>query len=59
VAETATPGATLAAIHWRGETDYPQTGDAVHRAIGLHPAFSKHGGWLEASFRLDIFERRR
>jgi hypothetical protein len=56
-AATTVAGATLVAVHWRGETDYPQTGDAVHDAIGAHPAFGHRGGYCEALFRLDWYER--
>ncbi|MDQ6617181.1 MAG: nodulation S family protein [Actinomycetota bacterium] len=57
-AETTVTGATLIAVHWRGETDYPLTGDAVHEAIGAHGAFENRGGYCETLFRLDVFERR-
>ncbi|MDQ1358129.1 MAG: hypothetical protein QOF20_1887 [Acidimicrobiaceae bacterium] len=56
-AETMVAGATLVAVHWRGETDYPLTGDAVHRAIGGHRAFDHRGGYCETLFRLDVFDR--
>jgi hypothetical protein len=56
-AETMVAGAALVAVHWRGETDYPHTGDAVHRTIGGHRAFEHRGGYCEALFRLDVFDR--
>lgn len=56
-AATMVAGATLIAIHWRGPTDYPLTGDAVHQLIGDHGAFEHRGGYCEALFRLDTFER--
>ncbi len=54
-AATMTPGATLAAVHWRGATDYPLTGDAVHQIIGEHRLFHHCGGYCEPLFRLDIY----
>jgi hypothetical protein len=57
-AATTAAGGTLVAVHWRGETDYPQTGDAVHRAIGAHRGFEHRGGYCEALFRLDLYQRR-
>lgn len=57
-AETMPTDATLLAVHWRGETNYPQSGDAVHEAIGAHGAFVAHGGYQEARFRLDLYQRR-
>jgi SAM-dependent methyltransferase len=57
-AATTAAGATLLAVHWRGETDYPQTGDAVHQAIGAHRAFERRGGYSETLFRVDVYRRR-
>jgi SAM-dependent methyltransferase len=56
-AETMVAGATLVAVHWRGETDYPQAGDAVHRTIGAHRAFGHCGGYRQAEFLLDVYQR--
>ncbi|MDQ1394352.1 MAG: hypothetical protein QOF30_3329 [Acidimicrobiaceae bacterium] len=56
-AETTVAGATLVAVHWRGETDYPLSGDGVHRAIGAHPGFEHRGGYCEVQFRLDVYDR--
>jgi len=56
---TMVAGATLVAVHWRGPTDYPMTGDAVHQAIGAHPAFEHRSGYCEDLFRLDVYERHR
>jgi SAM-dependent methyltransferase len=52
---SAAPGATLLAVHWRGVTDYPLTGDQTHRLIdatsGLHHVV-RH---LEEEFVLDVW----
>jgi hypothetical protein len=58
-ADTTEDGATLVAVHWRGETDYPLSGDAVHRTISADAAFGHVGGYRESEFRLDVYERRR
>jgi SAM-dependent methyltransferase len=54
-AATMTSGATLVAVHWRGPTDHPLTGDAVHQIIGDHRLFQHRGGYCEPLFRLDIY----
>lgn len=56
-ADTTVAGATLLAVHWRGPTDYPLTGDQVHQQIGQHGAFEHQAGYREALFRLDVFQR--
>ena len=56
-AETAAAGATLVAVHWRGATDYPLSGDAVHQAIDDHGSFTHLGGYREPLFRLDTYRR--
>jgi hypothetical protein len=57
-AETMVAEATLVAVHWRGPTDYPLTGDAVHETIHAHWAFEPQGGYCDALFRLDVYQRR-
>ncbi len=54
-AATMEPGATLVAVHWRGETDYPLSGDAVHGIIADHSSFQRFGGYVEDLFRIDIY----
>lgn len=56
-AETTVAGATLIAVHWRGATDYPLTGDAVHQAIHDHGAFEHLCCYREPLFRLDSYRR--
>jgi predicted TPR repeat methyltransferase len=57
-AHTMVAEATLVAVHWRGTTNYPLTGDAVHQTIDGHRAFEHHGGYCETRFRLDVYRRR-
>ncbi len=51
--------ATVVAVHWRGETDYPVTGDETHAilsaTLGLHGAAS----YREDAFALDVWSYRR
>jgi cyclopropane fatty-acyl-phospholipid synthase-like methyltransferase len=46
-------------VHWRGETDYPQTGDAVHDAWSADPRFRSVVSHVEHDFRLDVVQRAR
>jgi hypothetical protein len=57
-ADTMVAEATLIAVHWRGPTNYPLAGDAVHESISAHGAYQRRGGYCEAEFRLDVYERR-
>lgn len=54
VEKSARPRAQVIAVHWRGETDYPLTGDDVHSA--LQARWSRESGYQERSFALDVFE---
>lgn len=58
LARAVEPGGHLALVHWRGETDYPLTADAVHER------FLGDGLWRPvhaaptADYRLDVLARR-
>jgi hypothetical protein len=52
---TATRNATFVAVHWRGETDYPLTGDQVHRLIGSTSGLCHFARHLEDDFVLDVW----
>jgi cyclopropane fatty-acyl-phospholipid synthase-like methyltransferase len=45
-------------VHWRGETDYPQTGDEAHRRWLDDQRFTSVAAYREAAFRLDVLARR-
>jgi len=49
------PGGDLIAVHWRGNTDYPQSGDEAHEQMRAHPALTRLGSWDEPEFLLDAF----
>ena len=53
------PGATVVAAHWRGETNYPLTGDAAHRILADRAEFEPLAHHLEADFVLDVWRTRR
>ena len=50
-------GGHLVLVHWTGETDYPQTADAVHGAARDHAAWQ--GRWCDRTeaYRLDVLTR--
>ena len=50
-------GGHLVAVHWRGITDYPLTGDRTHEVIDGSETLRKVAEHLEVKFRLDIWER--
>lgn len=52
-------GGHVVAVHWRGETDHPLSGDAVHRALEGHPGLRTLARYEEESFRLTVLERSR
>jgi SAM-dependent methyltransferase len=54
---TTTPGATVVAVHWRGRTDYPLSGDEAHRLIGADPDLDRTAHHVEDEFALDVWER--
>jgi predicted TPR repeat methyltransferase len=57
VVETTNPGAHVLGVHWRGATDYPQSGDDVHGRIELCPDLQRMVHHVETDFRLDVWER--
>ncbi len=48
-------GGTLIAVHWRGVSDYPLSGDAVHEAINAEVSFSRDAHYEDGSFVLDTW----
>jgi hypothetical protein len=51
-------GGHVVAVHWTGETDYPLSGDEVHRTLDAHRAWHRLAAYREASFVLAVYERR-
>ena len=58
VMDTTTVGAHVVGVHWRGETNYPLTGDLSHRLIGNTLGLVAVVHHIEEEFVLDIWERR-
>jgi trans-aconitate methyltransferase len=51
-------GAHVVGVHWRGETDYPLTGDRCHELISKVPGLVSIVQHREEEFLLDVWERR-
>jgi cyclopropane fatty-acyl-phospholipid synthase-like methyltransferase len=51
------PGAHVVAVHWRGETNYPLSGDEAHALIGQTRRLRNVVHHLEEAFVLDLWER--
>jgi len=47
----------MVAVHWRGPTDYPLSGDEAHAVLGACPAFESTVQHREAEFVLDVWKR--
>jgi hypothetical protein len=54
---TTTPSATVVGVHWRGETNYPLTGDETHALIDQRPELRRIAHHLEPEFVLDVWSR--
>ena len=50
-------GATVVAVHWRGDTNYPLTGERTHRIIGSNRALLSTAHHLDSEFVLDVWRR--
>lgn len=57
VALTTTPGAHIVGVHWRGDTDYPLSGDRAHEVIDESQCLRALVHHEEAMFVLDVWER--
>jgi protein-L-isoaspartate O-methyltransferase len=57
VIQSTDVGAHVLAVHWRGETDYPLTGDQVHGLIGSCKRLQSAAHFSEDNFVLDLWER--
>ena len=51
-------GAHVVGVHWRGETNYPLTGERSHQIIAETPGLVTVVHHIEEEFVLDIWERR-
>jgi SAM-dependent methyltransferase len=51
------PSATFVGVHWRGETNYPLSGDEAHDIIGSHRGLRHRAHYAETDFLLDVWSR--
>jgi len=58
VLDTTTPGSHIMGVHWRGQTDYPLTGEQSHEIISDTPGLVTIVHHDEEAFVLDVWERR-
>jgi len=58
LADAVEPGGHLVLTHWTGETDYPQTADAVHDRFLADARWRPLDGHRTADYRLDVLARR-
>lgn len=59
VADSSRTGAHLLAVHYRGETDYPQTAESVHTRLRALRDWKPIASYEESSFLLDVLEYRK
>lgn len=58
VLATSTSAATVVAVHWRGSTNYPLSGDEAHEIIGSQAELQSTVHHVEPDFLLDVWTRR-
>jgi len=52
------PGGTLLAVHWRHPvTDYPRSGDDVHRVLAARPGLARLVSHQEEDFVAEVYRR--
>ena len=59
VVESTLVGAHVMGVHWRGQTDYPLSGDRAHELIGRTQHLSPLVHLTGDQFVLDVWERKR
>src|SRR5665213_548307 len=57
VVRSTEPGSHVVGVHWRGDTDYPLTGDGAHEVINAHLKLRRMVHHLEKEFVIDLWER--
>lgn len=57
VVQSTVLGSHVIGVHWRGETNYPLTGDAAHSVINESDALSRVAHYVEEAFVLDVWMR--
>ena len=59
IVDSTEVGAHVVGVHWRGETDYPLSGDRTHELIDRTAGFDRLVHHLENEFVLEVWERTR
>jgi trans-aconitate methyltransferase len=54
---SAMPNATVVAVHWRGDTNYPLSGDEAHGLIGSAVGLQQVAHHVEPEFLIDVWRR--
>jgi trans-aconitate methyltransferase len=54
---STTEGAHVIGVHWRGETNYPLSGDRTHAIIDATPELYQIVSHIETDFTLAVWER--
>lgn len=57
VVESTDAGSNVIGVHWRGETNYPLSGDAAHEVIDENVRLFRVMHYVEEEFVLDLWER--
>jgi predicted TPR repeat methyltransferase len=57
VVRTTVPGSHVIGVHWRGETNYPLSGEGAHVLIDEEPALDRVAHYEEEAFVMDLWER--
>jgi hypothetical protein len=57
VVESTDAGSNVIGVHWRGETNYPLSGDAAHEVIDENVRLTRVMHHVEEEFVLDLWER--
>jgi predicted TPR repeat methyltransferase len=57
IVRSTLPGAHVIGVHWRGETDYPLTGDRAHELMNANDQLRRIVHHLDEKFTLDLWER--
>jgi trans-aconitate methyltransferase len=52
------PGATVVAVHWTGQTDYPLTATRTHEVLAEIPTFEAVAHHVDEQFLLDVWRHR-
>jgi len=55
--DSTSPGSHVIGVHWRGETNYPLTGDGAHALIDQNEGLTRVAHYVEEAFVMDVWVR--